>query len=130
MKQTDPIYKEMILYLYKNPLNKKQLADFDCSHKEYNPSCGDEIEIMIKFDESGKIIDIGHQGEGCAVSQAAVSLLTEEVKGKSKEEVMSLTEEEMINMLEIPISHTRSKCALLGLKTILFCFDRPSNKTN
>lgn len=121
MNQTDPIYKEIILDLYRHPLNKKKLIDFDYSHKEFNPSCGDEIEIMIKLDAFGNIIDIGHQGQGCAISQAAVSLLTEEIKGKSREEVMSITEEQMINMLEIPISHTRLKCATLGLSALKHC---------
>lgn len=116
----DSLYKEVILDLYKNPLNKKVLLQYDVMQKEFNPSCGDEIEIQIKFD-SEKIIDIGHRGVGCAISQAAVSLLTEEVKGKTKEEVKNLTEKDIIEMLQIPISHTRIKCATLGLKTVKKC---------
>lgn len=114
----DSLYKEVILDLYRNPLNKKVLLDYDFKHKEFNPSCGDEIEIMIKFDEEGNVLDIGHQGQGCAISQAAVSLLTEEVKNKNKQEIKSFTQKEMLDLLEIPISHTRIKCALLGLKTL------------
>lgn len=117
----DELYKEMILDLYKNPLNKKVLFEYDAKQKELNPTCGDEIEICIKFDASGKVQDIGHQGQGCAISQAAVSLLTEEIKGKTKEEIQSMTEKDILEMLQIPISHTRIKCATLGLKTVKKC---------
>ena len=116
----EEIYKEMILDLYKNPLNKKALLEYDAVQKEFNPSCGDEIEIQIKFDGE-TVQNIGHQGVGCAISQAAVSLLTEEIKGKTKQEIQSLTEKDILEMLQIPISHTRIKCATLGLKTLKKC---------
>ncbi len=115
----DSLYKEMILDLYRNPLNKKVLVEFDEKQKGINPSCGDEIEIFVQFDEQGKVRDIGHQGQGCAISQAAVSLLTEEVKGKTKKEIQEFSEENMLDLLGIPISHTRMKCAMLGRNTLL-----------
>lgn len=121
MNDFDPIYKEFILELYRNPLNKKALLDCDAKYKEFNPSCGDEIEIFIKFDESGKVQYIAHQGQGCAISQAAVSLLTEEIKGKTKEEIQKITEQDMVDLLQIPVSQNRIKCATLGLKTIQKC---------
>lgn len=114
----DILYKEMILDLYRNPLNKKILVDFDRSEKGINPSCGDEIEIFVQFDEEGKVKDIGHQGQGCAISQAAVSLITEETKGKTKDEIRSFDNKKMLDLLGIPISHTRMKCALLGKDTL------------
>ncbi len=117
----EEIYKELILELYRNPLNKKALLEYDAVQKEFNPSCGDEIEIFVKFDKAGKVLDIGHQGQGCAISQAAVSLLSEEVKGKTKEEIQDMTEKDILEMLQIPISHTRIKCATLGLKTLKKC---------
>lgn len=117
----DPLYKEIILDLYRNPLNKKVVSDATHKHKEFNPSCGDEIEIMIQFDEEGNVIDVGHQGHGCAISQAAVSLLTEEIKNKKRLEVESMTEKEMLALLPIEIVHTRLKCALLGYKTLQIC---------
>lgn len=114
----DELYKEQILHLYRNPLNKKTLADFDVRHRELNPLCGDDIEVFIKFDDGGKIADIGYQGIGCVISQAGVSLITEKVKGKSKDDITNFPDEDMINLLGIPISHTRMKCATLGLMTI------------
>ena len=112
------LYREQIMHLYRNPLNKKMLADFDVRHHEFNPLCGDDIEIMIKFDDAGKVADIGHAGQGCVISQAAISLITENVKGKSKNEIMTISDEDMINLLGIPISPTRMKCATLGLMAI------------
>jgi|SRR3989338_6352237 len=117
----EEIYKELILELYRNPLNKKALLDYDSKYKEFNPSCGDEIEIFIKFSKGGTVEDIGHQGQGCAISQAAVSLLSEEVKGKTREKIQDMTEKDIIEMLQISISHTRIKCATLGLKTLQKC---------
>lgn len=117
MSPNDNLYKEFILELYRHPRNKKVLADFDVQGKGYNAGCGDQYEVYLKFDDS-KIADIGHTGDGCAISQAALSLITDEVKGKTKEEVLKMTEADVLTMLGIDISYTRKKCALLGLQTI------------
>jgi len=109
----------MILELYRNPLNKKVILKYDARAKESNPTCGDVIEIFVQFDSEGRVKDIGHQGQGCAISQAAVSLLTEEVKGKTKKEIQGFSEKHMLDLLGIPISHTRMKCAMLGRNTLL-----------
>ncbi|MBT7928794.1 SUF system NifU family Fe-S cluster assembly protein [Candidatus Peregrinibacteria bacterium] len=113
----DQLYKEMILDLYRNPLNQKILEPYSVETKAHNPTCGDSLTLRIMYDDN-KVIDIGHQGEGCAISQAAVSLITDEVKGKTKTEIKEITENQMIDMLGIPISHTRRKCALLGWQTM------------
>lgn len=113
----DILYKEMILDLYRNPLHKKELADFDIEKTGHNPSCGDTITLRIKFDDD-TIADIGWTGEGCAISQAAISLITDDAKNKAKTEVESISKDDMLAMLGIPISHTRLKCALLGWQTI------------
>lgn len=115
----DELYRETILELYRNPKNKKILADFSAHQTETNPLCGDEVELFIKFDERQKLIDIGFQGEGCAISQAGVSLLTEHIKGKTKEELQAITSEEVLVMLGLTnLNPTRMRCALLGLKTL------------
>lgn len=118
MSQDDELYKEFILELYRNPLNKKNLAEFDIEQSGYNPACGDDINIKIKFDENKKIKDIGYQGQGCAISEAATSLLTDEVIGFGVQEIFNLKEEDVIKLLGVDIIYTRKKCALLGLKTL------------
>jgi len=115
---SDELYKEFILDLYRNPLNKKRLDDFDIEQNGSNPSCGDDVNIQIKFGQDKKIEDIGYQGQGCAILEASTSLLTDEAKGKSKEEIMNLKEEDIIKLLGVNIIYTRKKCALLGLKTL------------
>ena len=111
------MYREYILDLYRNPLNKKELVDYDCRYRALNPTCGDEIDMMVKLDGKN-ICDIGHLGHGCAISQAAVSLLTEDVKGKTIDDIKLIDDTDMFEMLNIHISHTRFKCALLGLNAL------------
>lgn len=114
----DPIYQEMILDLYRHPLNKKALKIYDAKRREFNPACGDDIEIMIKFTADGRIEDIGHQGVGCVISQVSASLLTDYVKGKTKKEILKIDDKKMLELLGISVTYTRLKCALLGLKAI------------
>lgn len=114
----DAMYREVILDLYRQPLNKKILADFDVERREYNPLCGDDITVRIKFDKEGRVADIGHQGTGCAISQAAVSLITENVKGEKGEEIKKMNEKEVYDLLGFTVIYTRQKCATLGLKAI------------
>ena len=113
----DPIYQEYILDLYRHPHNLGELNDADSQAEEFNPSCGDRIKLMLKFD--GEILsEVKHSGQGCAISQASVSLLTDFIKGKNKAELKKITEEEATALLGIPISHTRRKCAILGWLTL------------
>ena len=108
------IYKEEILDHFKNPRNFEKSKKEKMKVKETNASCGDEIEMSLKV-KKGKIEDIKFKGEGCVISIAAVSMLTEMVKGQQVSKVKKMTEEEMINRLGIKISSGRRKCATLGL---------------
>lgn len=103
--------------LFRNPLNKGALAVFDVSHRDFNTSCGDDVTIYIQF-ENGKVVAIGHEGVGCAISQAATSLITDHIKTKTSDEILRMTSEDMIELLGVSVSHTRRKCALLGFETI------------
>lgn len=113
----DYLYKEVILDLYRNPLNQKILDDFDIEKTGHNPSCGDSVVVRIKF-HGDEIIDVGWTGEGCAISIAAISLITDEIRGKSVKKIKNITQGQMIEMLAIPISYTRLRCALLGFNTV------------
>lgn len=116
---SDPLYQEYILDLYRHPHNKAVPAEFDVRHKERNPLCSDEVELFVKFDDAGRVASIGFQGEGCAVSQAGISLITDHAKGKTKEELQKISVDDMLHLLGLPnISPARIGCAILGLKAL------------
>lgn len=114
------LYKEEIIDNYKNPQNFGALSAFDSSSKQLNPFCGDEIEMSVAY-SGGKIGDIRFQGHGCAISIAAGSILTEYAKGKSKRELTKFSSKDMLSLLNIDISETRKKCALLAWAVLQDC---------
>ena len=118
MMETNTLYREHILDLYKNPLNKGIIENPSFSSKCYNPLCGDEIEIQVKLDEDNIIENVKFLGKGCAISQASASLLTEEIKGKTLEEAKRITREQALELLEIPIASGRLKCALCSFSSL------------
>lgn len=117
LTEEQEMYKENILDHYKYPRNKKVLEEYTFTHQEHNPLCGDEIRCYVLLNHTA-IKDISFTGQGCAISQAAASLLTEQLQGKPIELIKKMGPWDVYNLLGIPISHTRSKCALLALKTI------------
>jgi nitrogen fixation protein NifU and related proteins len=114
----DRMYREQIIDLYENPLNKGTLGDADFSYEEDNPLCGDVIRIDVKLDEHNRITDARWSGQGCAISQASASLLTDDIKGKSLEEIKAYDKDQLLELLGIQLSMTRVKCALLSLKVL------------
>jgi len=108
---------DFILEHYKNPQNFGHLENPDIVHEEGNPSCGDQIRIELKV-ENDRIADIRFSGKGCAISQAAASIFTEEIKGKTLEEVKNFDKQKMLDLLGIEISGMRMKCAMLALKIV------------
>lgn len=111
------IYRELILEYYRNPVNKGELSDANVKAKDSNPLCGDVIEMQVRMN-GDKIEDIRFRGQGCAISQAAASMLTEVVKGKPVETVKSLGKKDIIELIGIDPGPTRIKCAMLGLKVL------------
>ena len=112
------IYREQIIDLYKHPLNHGTLEKVDFSYEEDNPLCGDVIRIDVKLDERDQVTDVAWSGEGCAISQAAASLLTDEIQGKSLAEIKAFDKDELLALLGVPLSMARVKCALLSLKVL------------
>ena len=108
---------EYILDHYRNPRNYGTIEDPDLSYEEGIPSCGDLIRLDIKLDGQ-KVQDLKFSGTGCAISQASVSILTEQVTGKDVQDIAALTDQDMLNALGRPISPIRFKCALLGLNVL------------
>jgi len=111
------IYKDIILDYYRNPRNFGDLQDPDVRAKDSNPLCGDIIEMQLKIHD-GKVEDVRFKGKGCAISQAAASMLTESVKGKTLDDIKALGKSDVLNLLGIDPGPTRIKCALLGLKVL------------
>lgn len=111
------IYKDIILDYYRNPRNFGDLPNPDVRAKDSNPLCGDIIEMQLKITD-GKVEDVRFKGKGCAISQASASMLTEVVKGKTLDEVKSMSKTDVLNLIGIDPGPTRIKCALLGLKVV------------
>ncbi len=119
MSEFDQLYREAILDHYKNPRGHGVIEGADASAEGQNPLCGDEVSIYVAFGEDGDTIeDVKFSGRGCAISQAATSMLTEMVKGRSAKQVASLPRDELLEEVGIPLTPIRLKCALLGLGTL------------
>jgi nitrogen fixation protein NifU and related proteins len=119
MSEFDELYKEVILDHYKNPRGHGLLEDPDAEAEGENPLCGDEVSIYVAFGQDGDTIDeVKFSGRGCAISQAATSMLTEMVKGRSATEVAALPKDDLLEEIGIPLTPVRLKCALLGLSTL------------
>ena len=114
----DALYRENILDHYKQPRNFGELADAGYEFEDNNPLCGDELKVQLAVDPAGKIEQIRFSGHGCAISQAAASMASEEVIGMPVEELLKLDREFVLDLLGIDISATRMKCALLSLKVL------------
>lgn len=113
----DPLYREIILEHWQNPQNYGVIEDANIDASSNNPLCGDQIRITAKLDD-GKITDIAFTGEGCAISKASASLFTESIKGKLLADVQTMTEQEILNLLGVNITPSRTKCALLVFSTL------------
>jgi len=114
MSELDSLYREVILDHYKNPRGHGVIDGADAEAEGQNPLCGDEVSIAVAFD-GDTIADVKFQGRGCAISQAATSMLMDMVKGRSAEEVASMSRDELLDEVGIPLTPVRLKCALLGL---------------
>jgi nitrogen fixation NifU-like protein len=114
----DDLYRENILEHYKKPHHWGELEEPDLEFFDSNPLCGDELKVQIKVDAEGKVADVAFSGHGCAISQAAASMASDEVIGMPVEELLKLDREFVLDLLGIDISATRIKCALLSLKVL------------
>jgi nitrogen fixation NifU-like protein len=121
----DQLYREVILDHYKNPRSYGVLEDADARAEGQNPLCGDEVTVTVKFGADGETIErVGFEGRGCAISQAATSMLTELVQGRTAEEVAALPREELLDEIGIPLTPIRLKCAILGLGVLKVALHR------
>ena len=121
----EQMYREVILDHYKNPRGHGILDPADASAEGQNPLCGDEVAIYVAFAEDGETIDeVKFSGRGCAISQAATSMLTEMAAGRTATEVATMDKDELLEQIGIPLTPVRLKCAMLGLTTLKVALNR------
>ena len=111
------VYAENILDHYRHPRGKSRIPSPSVEHEEVNIACGDALTIFLSMND-GKVEEAGWDGTGCAISQASMSLLMEELAGKTEEEIAALRQEDVYALLGVPIGPRRFKCALLALHTL------------
>jgi nitrogen fixation protein NifU and related proteins len=121
----EDLYREVILDHYKNPRGHGVIEDADAHAEGLNPLCGDEVSIYVQFAEDGETIDeVKFSGRGCAISQAATSMLMEMVTGRTATEIAELPKEDLLEEVGIPLTPIRLKCALLGLGVLKVALHR------
>ncbi len=113
----DDLYRENIIDHFRHPRHKGHLDAPDVHYHDVNPFCGDEITIELKLD-GDQVQEAAFDGKGCAISQAAASMLIDEIQGKTLDEVKALDKDDILDLLGIPIGPVRMKCALLSLKVL------------
>ena len=112
------LYQENILDHYENPSNKGRIENPDLEFRDLNPLCGDEVCIQGRVDTENHLSQVCFEGKGCVISLAAASMLMEEVEGKSLDAVKQMGRQEMLDLLGIPLTTMRVKCAMLPLRTL------------
>jgi nitrogen fixation NifU-like protein len=121
----EQMYREVILDHYKNPRGHGVLEHPDAEAEGQNPLCGDEVSIYVAFAEDGRTVEeVKFSGRGCAISQAATSMLTEMAAGRTATELAALDKDELLDQIGIPLTPVRLKCAMLGLTTLKVALHR------
>jgi nitrogen fixation protein NifU and related proteins len=115
VSEFEQLYREVILDHYKAPRNFGLLEPSDAVAEGQNPLCGDEVTVSVRFGEGDVIEAVGFEGRGCAISQAATSMLTELVVGRTAQEVAAMPKDDLLEEIGIPLTPVRLKCAILGL---------------
>jgi nitrogen fixation NifU-like protein len=113
----DALYREYILDHYKSPRNFGHLDERDVEFFDRNPLCGDELGVHVRL-EGDRVSDLRFHGQGCAISQATASIISEEIKGKTVGEIADLDRNFVTDEIGLELSPTRLKCGLLSLKVV------------
>ena len=121
----ESLYREVILDHYKNPRGHGVIEEADAEAEGQNPLCGDEVSIYVAFDDDGETIDeVKFSGRGCAISQAATSMLMDMATGRTATEVATMDKDELLEEIGIPLTPIRLKCAILGLGVLKVALHR------
>src|SRR5579859_7180337 len=117
-------YIDNILDHYDNPRNRRFLESAEIEASGGNPGCGDIVVMYARVDNGGRISEASFQGEGCTISQAAASMLTEELRGRTLDEVRAMSFENVIEEMGREVVSTRTRCATLALTIMKNATDR------
>ncbi|MBO09520.1 MAG: nitrogen fixation protein NifU [Planctomycetaceae bacterium] len=123
---SDELYDELILDHYESPYHRGQLDAPSCTHTERNPLCGDRVQLQLQIDSENRIQQAFFDGEGCAISQAAASILCEHIEGMTLSEIEAFDAPAMLDLLQVQLTAVRQRCGLLGfkvLKTLVYSQD-------
>ena len=125
---SDDLYDDHILDHFESPYHRGHLAQPTIAHEDENPLCGDQVHLELLLDENQRVKEAWFDGHGCAISQAAASILTHEIEGKSLEELKDFQAPQMLDLLLLrrPLTASRQKCGLLCfkiLKTMIYTLD-------
>ena len=124
MSEFEQLYREVILDHYKSPRNHGLLEPHDAYAEGTNPLCGDEVAVSVRFGPGDVIEAVGFEWRGCAISQAATSMLTDLVKGRTAQEVAAMRKDELLDEIGIPLTPVRLKCAILGFGVLKVALNR------
>jgi nitrogen fixation NifU-like protein len=124
VSEFEQLYREVILDHYKSPRNHGLLEPRDAYAEGQNPLCGDEVAVSVRFGADDVIEEVGFEGRGCAISQAATSMLTDLVKGMTAEQAAAMGKQELLDEIGIPLTPVRLKCAILGLGVLKVALHR------
>jgi len=123
---SDDLYDDHILDHFESPYHRGHLAQPTIAHEDENPLCGDQVHLELLLDENQRVKEAWFDGHGCAISQAAASILTHEIEGKTLDELKDFQAPQMLDLLRVRLTASRQKCGLLCfkiLKTMIYTLD-------
>ena len=130
---SDELYDDHILDHFESPYHKGHLDCPTCTHSDRNPICGDQITLELKVGDDDRVREAFFDGKGCAISQAAASILCESIEGKSLAELRAFQASDMLDLIKVRLTASRQKCGLLGfkvLKTMLYSLEHAADFEN
>lgn len=102
----------------RSPRRAGLLDPADARAREMNLLCGDWVEVTLRFDAGGRVAALGFEGVGCSVSQGAASMLFEKAEGRTRDELLAISEDEVIGLVGVELNNNRKKCAYVALHAL------------
>lgn len=129
MGSEEAIYQERILEHYEEPFQRGHCPSCTHAHEDDNPLCGDVVRIELELDPNGRICQAWFDGDGCCISQAAASMLVEQMQGRTVEEAKAYTAGDMLELFGVKLTPNRQKCCLLSWRVMQSALYSPVNKS-